>query len=297
MRNTIKLEVVNERLRTSWTRRRGGGTRDRYGKPYPFGELMTVGESSYKSAWKATAGTAEALDKADQAVCDAGGTGLRITELIRNVDTIVRERQKLNNWHAAGKPDPNGTGYDKVTMRHVYLADVNSTNHQWGGAVDLDIAGIRFEGIDPADADAHLSKLWEILIPHGFRPIIEDPRAKQSEAWHFDRLGMLEYVRGLFLKHKEHRYATLTANVGCILAGTFHGDRVFERHVQALLLLAAGCNADVPYIGKPDGYIGKRTMTGLEAVGIKGVTNKTPASQILAMLTEAGVGTDAVTLI
>ena len=99
-------------------------------------------------------------------------------------------------------------------------------------------------------------------------------------------------MRRLFLAHRgddpAYRDAYgLTANVGCILAGTYVGERSMERYVQARLLLAG------VWVGAPDGILGKMTRAGMcAALKVNSVNMATPAATLIGMLDSAGIGLD-----
>lgn len=289
MTNTIQLVELDGSLHTSYSSR--DGLTSRGGKPIPWTEAKRVGDyKAPRKSWRASQGTAAALLAANQAVVAAGWPGLRVTEAIRDHEVVERERNKYDFWIASGKPDPKSSTYNAKNMRHVYIKRPNETNHQWGGAVDFDVFAWAQDGAAKGlTGNQSLSALWELLAPHGFTPILVEPFLNQSEAWHFDHYGSLSIVRGLFTEHRNDgaAYADragLTAMTGCILAGTYVGERKLEKLVQARLLIAGH------WVGLPDGDLGKKTRAGLAAAGLPSTGALPGLGELLGQMDAAGVG-------
>lgn len=287
--NTVPIVDCPPTLRTSYGPR--GKTRDEAGRVWPYDKLVTaeaMGKNN-RAAWSCTPGTAAGLTLLDELMREKGSKGLRLTELKRSYTLQKAERVKFENWMSMGRPTPGTKGYSASTMRSTRVSKAGDSNHNWGGAVDLDVYALDLPGVT---GDAALSLLWDLGRQAGFKPILDNPRLGQAECWHFDHLGTLAVVRDLFLQHRSERpeyreVAAITAQVGCILTGDFVGDRKLERLVQARLLLAGY------WVGLPDGIIGQKTRAALEVCGIAGVTGATPAPVILANLDERRVGLDA----
>lgn len=280
--NTIQLVEVDGSIHTSYGR--NGRTRDG-NRPIPWVEVRRV--DSFKpprTAWRASRGTAAALLRVDRAARAAGWPGLRLTEAVRDHKLIAVERAKLDTWIAAGKPDPKSAAFSPKTMRTVYIKRVNETNHQWGGAVDLDVYAWAEDGkAKGLTGNEALAVLWTFMAAEGFTPIIAEPNLHQDESWHFDHYGPLAPVRAAFRAHGLDA-AGLTAMVGCILAGTFIGDKTMERLVQARLLIAGH------WCGKPDGVLGKQTREALAAAGLVYEGPLPAPATILGDLDKAEVG-------
>lgn len=286
----IELVPVPGTLATSYGL--PGKARDDAGRPWKYEKLLSVAAMARKNpeVWTCTPGMADALVRLDAAMKAKGSGGLRLTEVRRLWSFQASERAKYDTWVNAGRPDPGSRGWRAEVMRTTFVAKPGESNHQWGGAIDIDAYALDFPGVPE---DAQLGVFWDLAEDYGLRPIIAHPDRGQSECWHFDRLGPLQVVYDLFRaaskKDPAYRQAyALTAFTGCVLAGTYQGDAKLERLVQARLLLAG------QFIGSCDGAIGKMTLAGLKAVGVEGVTKSTPASVVLGRLDELGVGLDAI---
>lgn len=285
--NIIPLVPVPPSLATCY----GPGVkpRDSSGGLWRYDKLVTAGAMAVKNpeAWKCTPGHARDLLRLDEAMKRAGSRGIRLTEVRRPWAVQAAERAKLERWWAAGKPRPGQRGWNAETMRTTYVARAGGGNHTWGGADDIDLDGLDFPGVA---RDHQLQAFWEISAPLGFTPIIAHPNAGQSEAWHFDHLGPLQNVYDLFKEAGPGYYDAYaqTALVGCVLTGSFEGDRKMERMVQARLLLAGF------WTGPCDGQIGPTTMKGFAEAEIGGVLRTTSPVTLLNKLDEAGVALDLI---
>lgn len=285
-RNFIPLVQLATELRTSYGP--GGKTRDELRRPFPYTRLQRV--TTTNPAWRATAGTATALAKLDEAMKAEGSAGLRLTDVFRSYALQQQARSAFEAWVAAGKPQPGDPGW-RTGMKPVFVQPPGESFHNCGMAVDFDIEALDFTGINVRqEPDAALAKLWDLAIPLGLRPCIAHPTFGQSEAWHFDHMGPLRKVHELFKLQKDPRYRraySLTALVGCVLTGTYTGQDRFERMVQGRLLLTGH------FCGLPDGKVGPMTRKALEAAGIKGVVASTPVLDVLRAMDDARVGLDA----
>lgn len=286
--NTIQIVALDGSIPTSYGTK---GTTGQDGLPIPWNQVRRVKDYKSVDAWRASQGTAADLLGVQDDITRAGWPGLRVTEAIRDVSIVVAERAKYDNWIAAGRPDPSiPTRYSSKSMRSVYVKRPNETNHQWGGAVDVDVQAWAQDGAKKGlTGNQAMAELWGFLAPWGFTPIIAEPNLNQSEAWHFDHYGPLRVVRELFQAHRfdGKQYADvagLTAQVGNILAGTFDGNRKMERFVQARLLIAGA------WCGLPDGDIGRLTRQALIQLGIIEVSVTTPMAEILGILDRRELG-------
>lgn len=285
---TRKIDLVRlpKDLLTSYATGRRGTRQPVSHKPWPESELITVGAADPNGigAWKATPGHMEALVKLDLAWEKAKGRRIRLTEVLRPYATVVEARAKYERWVAANRPT-KPPAFDERTMKSAFVLPPNSTNHQWGGAVDLDVEAM-------CDDDEDLAELWAIGRPLGFRPIIAEPHLHQSEAWHFDHMGPLDRA---YATHKAvdpaHAYAWV-AQYGCILAGTFVGDKLVARAAQARLALVG------QYVGAPDGDIGPITLKAATSLGldVPAVARSTTGQDILNQLDAKGIGVEALGL-
>lgn len=268
--NHIQLVPLAPHLVTAYDIR--NRHRDQGGRPLSRGSLKRVEKSNAK-AWRASRGTAEALEVLDQLVKDAGGPGLTLLRAWRD-----QNRQgELHRALISGKST-------------AYYAPPGESNHGWGGAFDQDVHALYFEvgGTLYAGNDA-LSIFWEMAYSVGFSPAIVYPNIHQPEAWHFNHWGPLKEVvfRYLAAAREDKKYSDargLAAAVGCSLAGAYPGARALERMVQARLLVAGF------WCGLPDGIIGSKTRGAvLEATGFI-VKASMPASEVLAALDEELIG-------
>ncbi len=286
---TVQLVPVPGELATSYGM--AGKTRDAAGQPFKHGKLLTVAAIARKNpeAWQCTPGMAKALLGIDAAMKARGSGGLRLTEVRRSWTFAASERAKYDTWVNAGRPEKGSRFFRAEVMRTTYITHPDEGNHVWGGAFDIDAYALDFPGVPE---DGQLGVFWDCADDFGIRPIIAHPDRSQSECWHFDRLGPLEAVYGLFKaagkKNPVYRQAYAhTARVGCVLAGTFVGNLKMERLVQARLLLGG------QFVGIVDGKFGALTKAALAAHGIEGVTSTTSPAVLLGELNRLRVGLDA----
>lgn len=285
----VALVKPPDTIATAW---RGGRTRDEFNKPHPYDRLDTIrtkfgGKSAppvQDSAWACPPGHARALGLLDESMRAHGSRGVRLVELGRSWAFQAHEREKYDTWVAAGMPDPTSTRYVKDRMRTMYLARPGESLHQSGCAIDIDVEALDFAGIDSRE---QLAVFWEIAKPLGWRPIIGQPDASQSECWHFDWWPAPVARINTTLRARDRLSYPHTALALAVLARRFQGTNTTARLVQARLLL------DGHDVGWTDGVIGPRTLAGLAAAGVRGVTSGTPAGVLLRGLDELGVGVAA----
>lgn len=272
-----KIEIIRiadvqggAQIRTPY-RVKGGGT------------PLVVGDRS--NAWKASRGAATALVDMAAEWYRRAKTPLVLVDAARDGSVQAHGRAKYEAWLAAGKPAENSSKFVPSAMKNVFVGKANESNHQWGGAVDLGVAEM-CEG-----DDAKLSLLWDVADDFGFMPIISRPSLQIDECWHFDRLGPLAKVRDMFRARAATRHSSyvLTATVGCLLAGTYVGDRQMERLAQARLALAAALVEGGKSPGAPDGVLGRMTQESAASVGLT-VEPGVSASTILNQLDERQLG-------
>lgn len=302
-RNTIELipvATVAPTIRTSYDAR--GKTRGDDGKLLRRESCVTVGESKMHGVWMTTPATARAL-AALHDDCEASGVDLRLTALRRDTAVQARERKAFDAWVAAGRPDPGTPQFIARSMRTTYVAKPGASFHGVGCAFDLDIGALSVRKVDSTShtvtiltGNAALAEFWKIAAKHGFSPAISHPRASQSEAWHFDRVGVFAAVRALF----EADRATagddygLTAKVIHALAGC-HPDSVTHQflYVQARLLVGGFHKLPDGRILIPDGIVGKDTRAALKAAGCTHV-GELAFGVIVAELDAKGIGLDVI---
>jgi len=284
----INLTPIDPLLLTAYVRGGRGSTR-RNGRLVPDSEVLTVKEAP-ATGWRLARDNAKALLELDHAVAVAGGARIRLVDCYRDPRIQSEARRYYENWLRAGKPDPSSNTFVRKTMKAAYVARAGESNHGWGGSIDIDVEALAFPGTGRG-TDQALATFWGIAMDDGWRPAISQPRAEQSEAWHFDRYGPMEDIGSMFMRHgdttpKYLRPYPIVATVGCLLASTMPvGTRPLdEKHVQAMLL-AGGF-----WCGEPDGAIGPMTRKALEEAGIPGIQRATPVSIILAAINEKRVG-------
>jgi len=199
-------------------------------------------------------GAATALKALHDAVSAAGGD-LRITDCHRSYSVQAAARAEYESGR-----------------KKAFVAEPGRSNHNGGRAVDIHVGMLRFPGVTP---DKQLDKLWELMKPLGWSPVISAPNEGASEAWHIEWRGELAHVYA----PGGPGYAD-AALIGALLVG--HAGRYAEgpsgeaRMVQALAH-RAGAN-----VGAVDGAIGKATRAGLaKLLGTVPATN----TEIIAALT------------
>ena len=274
-------------LASSYSRKTGStSTRDAKGKPFAYTDLIRTDAlaASNPSKWRAPPGMLRDLLALDAQMKAAGSSGLRATEVLRSYAESDGLRRKYDTWVKAGRPSHSDNAWNSSTMSTAFAARAGESEHNWGGAVDLDVYALDFPGLV---GNAQLAKLWEIAKPLGFAPIIAHPNLDQSECWHFDHLGPLRAMHdrlGASADHGTSANANITtAQAGCLLTGSYLGSQSMERLVQARLLLV-GETLDL------DGALGPQTKAILaKYIGdVKGDTTAT----ILNKLDAARVGFD-----
>ncbi len=230
------LVPVGPTVRSAFDRRGStGGPRE---------ELQVLGQ---RADGRLAPDAAAALVALDAAVVAAGGD-LRVSDCHRSLAVQAAARKRYDAWVAAGKPRPGSAKWNAATMKAAYVAAPGWSNHNGGRAVDLDLAALRFPGVD---AGRQLDRLWELARPLGWEPVIAAPEERASEGWHFDFWGELAPLR------RRAGYGT-AALVAALMVG--HGP-VFGVPRVALaqaLLYRAGFDP-----GPIDGERGPRTLRAL----------------------------------
>lgn len=203
-------------------------------------------------AWgKTVPEVAQALLSLHNAVAAAGGD-FRVTELHRDVKVQAAARARYDAWLRAGKPRPGTAGFNSKTMKSDFVALPGKSMHNGGRAIDFHTSMIKFPGVA---ANKQLDRMWEIMRPLGWAPVITTPTEGQSESWHLDYWGELQGVRD----RMDYGSAAL---IGALLVGHAGQWQTYARVVQALLH-RAGFD-----VGEVDGVIGPKTLSALStAVG------------------------------
>jgi len=280
MKNTIDLVPLGEDLITSYGP--GGRTFDTSGKPWPYSRLLPVRRAGGGNVWRASMGTAHAIDRLVRLMALEGAKVLALTEVWRDqVRVQAPARDAYMRWVNAGRPAPRTPGWHP-SMKAAYVAPAGQSNHGWGGAIDIGLQYLRFDkGGKTLVGNEALALFWELAEQCGFTPIVRYPKVNQSEAWHFDHWGPLSE-----LAHRNgYGYA---AAVGCLLAGQSPGSRPMQRYLQARLAFSgADC-------GALDGIIGSRTLSAYKAVTGTTASAATPLNDLIAALDECGAGVEAI---
>jgi D-alanyl-D-alanine dipeptidase len=130
--------------------------------------------------------------------------------------------------------------------------------HEAGRAIDISIA----------DLGMTLAQFWGVSKRFGFSPVIHEPVATMSEAWHFDNLGSHKVVLNYYgrLEKKKIKSYTAAAISGILAIG--QGVDVFSKckdeATLQFFLIRCGC-----HLGEVDGKIGNATIKALESLEIK----------------------------
>jgi hypothetical protein len=193
---------------------------------------------------------------------DSGAEPSRLTDANRPPSIQGPARQKFVRWVAAGRPRPGSSGYHEATMKTAFVAPLDESNHQWGGAVDIDVEALYWPDLERGSDEA-LGRFWEFAKKRGFTPIIANPHVGQSECWHFDHWGPLKGILAMFTKRKRTDGYKMAARAGCALAGSLdpNNHRSMEMYVQARLLIAGF------WCGPVDGVLGLTTQGALKEAG------------------------------
>jgi hypothetical protein len=210
---------------------------------------------------KATPEAADALLALHNAVTAAGGD-FRVTELHRDVAVQQAARARYDAWLRAGKPRPGTSAFNAKTMKSDFVALPGKSMHNGGRAIDFHTAMTKFPNVA---ADKQLDRMWELMRPLGWSPVIKAASESASESWHLDYWGDLQGVRDR-LGYEQ------AAMAGALLVGHAGSWQTYERVVQALV-----CRAGYS-IGEIDGAIGPKTLAALATA------TKLPASTLSTMI-------------
>lgn len=258
--NTVVLDQIPDHIHTAYLA--GGKTREP-GRGIPhISRVLTVAKANPKG-WRLSPGTLRALVAVQVGLEAAQAEPLRLVDAYRGATAQAYARVKYEQWLDAGKPRPGDFAYRSGQMSTAYVAPADQSQHQWGGAVDIDVQAWGPPAGTRRGTDAALEILWDFMQAQGFTPIIADPVIDQSEAWHFNHLGALAAVWERFRSEGLRGYAGAVATCGCALAGTLHPrtSNQQQRYIQARLNIAGF------YCGRADGQIGSMTKDALREAG------------------------------
>lgn len=202
---------------------------------------------------------ANALHRLHQSVEAEGGT-LLVTDCFRSPKTQARARKKYETWVAAGKPSPSSEAFKSYTMKAAFVAKPGRSNHNAGRAVDV---AHLLAAPDSVPSSKKLDWLWDIAKPLGWTPVIKVANEGAREAWHFDFMGPWAVVKDRLGYEQAAMAGVLDLGLGADLY-----DRAWARWVQAQLHRAGSVD-----IGDIDGFLGRKTKEGAEALGIGNLFN------------------------
>jgi hypothetical protein len=118
-------------------------------------------------------------------LADAGGK-LVLSDLFRSHDM----QSQSHNDYISGK-------------KKAFSPPPGGSFHEAGRAFDLDLRSIKIP----------LAEFWEIAAKHGVSPIIKEPNANASEAWHFDCRGSHQLVYKYYQDGKANNFKPYAAAV------------------------------------------------------------------------------------
>ena len=149
--------------------------------------------------------------------------------------------------------------------------------HEAGRAFDLDLNALLAGNI------LKLSDFWEIARQRGVVPIISEPKASTSEAWHFECRGSHALVRQYYSAGKGGQnmkpYQAMAASA--ILAIGVKVERFQNQKAAAIqsALIRLGHE-----LGPLDGSIGQKTRNALTAAGIQQADEQTMLANLEVQL-------------
>lgn len=130
--------------------------------------------------------------------------------------------------------------------------------HEAGRGFDLDLSAIKIP----------LADFWTIAAKYNVVPIIPQPKANVSEAWHFDCRGSHQIVYQYYADRKGTNFKPYTAAaVSAILSIAVNVDFFGSNQKQAAI--QSGLIRLGKTIGNIDGQIGKNTHKALNELGVQ----------------------------
>jgi hypothetical protein len=129
--------------------------------------------------------------------------------------------------------------------------------HEAGRAFDLDLSALKIP----------LADFWKIAAKYGVSPIISQPKASESEAWHFDCKGSHQVVYQYYADKLGTNFKPYTAAAASgILAIGVKVDAFGANQKQAAI--QAGLIRLGKIIGNMDGQIGGKTHKALNELKV-----------------------------
>ncbi|WP_461149821.1 M15 family metallopeptidase domain-containing protein [Spirosoma pulveris] len=128
--------------------------------------------------------------------------------------------------------------------------------HEAGRGFDLDLGALKIP----------LADFWKIAAGHGVVPIIKQPKASLSEAWHFDCRGSHQLVYDYYESGKADNFKPYKAAAASAILSIGIQVDDFDDQRQAAIqscLIRLG-----KVIGNIDGHIGKKSRQALVELGI-----------------------------
>ena len=157
--------------------------------------------------------------------------------------------------------------------KKAYSPPPGGSLHEAGRSMDIDLSKIKIT----------LAKFWEIAAKYGVFPIISEPNASTSEAWHFDCRGSHGIVYNYYKNGKASNMPAYTAMaVSAILSAGIQVDEFAGNNDEAFIqsgLIRLGYD-----IGPIDGDIGKKTNAALLAAGVTATAIAEKISAIESLL-------------
>lgn len=253
--------------------------------PHPS-QVLTVGRLG-GDRWRLAPAACRDWVALQEAWVAVGGEPVRLTEAVRPSAVQAVLRAGWDAWVEADKPTPGGPHWNARTMRTAFAARAGESFHGCGMSVDIDVGALFCAGLIRG-SNAVLAKFWALASEHGWTPIIPEPDASRSEAWHFDHTGGLLPVRRLFeANHYLPAYDDV-ARVANALAGTLPVDNTEAAYVQARLTIGGF------WCGKIDGLIGAKTLAALKAAGVELPATRPTVANMVAALNHLAIGDDQI---
>jgi hypothetical protein len=201
----------------------------------------------------------QAIRDASMKVEQKGGI-LELSDLFRSYDMqLGSHNDYVSGRKKAFSPPPGGS------------------LHEAGRSLDLSIDALGMS----------LTDFWKIAAKTNLVPIISEPKANLSEAWHFECRGSHQLVYDYYKAKKgsnfDKPYQAMAASA--IVSVGVRVDKFGDGQQQAAIQSAIIRLGQV--IGNIDGRVGQKTLNGLDALGIQWVDNDQAIQEVTAQLEAA----------